>query len=81
MSDWKREIFFCGNCREDTDCLCRHSNHERDSSGDLFICLKCHFEYSGYTCEWEAPYSRELEQCILESLEREDYANQSRNNI
>lgn len=74
MSDFAKETHYCENCEEDTECLCSWSNHERDSSGDMVICLKCHFMHSGYTGKWSAPddLTLSLEKGVLESLEKQE---------
>jgi len=83
MSDFAKETHYCDNCSDYTECLCSWSKHERDTSGDMAICLKCHFRYSGYTGEWEEPddLTLSLEKSIIESLEKQANADKSNYNI
>ena len=52
------EEMYCWNCEDYTDQLCKFSTHERDSSDDHFICLKCNYHYYGITGKYEPPYER-----------------------
>lgn len=50
---------FCDHCEKDTIHLIRYSGHERDSSGDYFECLTCHWWRTGATDELNPPYSKD----------------------
>lgn len=52
---YEEDELFCTNCKECTTHLCKYSEHERDSSGDFFICQKCKWEYSSYTGKYHEP--------------------------
>lgn len=52
---------FCTNCNDYTLHKCIYSTHERDSSGDHFICNICKWEYSGYSGIYSKP-SREKDE-------------------
>lgn len=46
-TEYETEMF-CPNCGEHTEHLVHGSFHERDSSGELYTCLTCHWWASGY---------------------------------
>jgi hypothetical protein len=50
---------WCGHCQADTQQRGHDSGHERDSSGDFWECLTCHWYYTGYTGKWEPPLNLE----------------------
>jgi len=55
MGGFVKDEHFCSHCNAYTMHACQYSDHERDSSGDWFICLTCEWEYHGFTGKYEPP--------------------------
>lgn len=54
-----KDEYFCEHCGKDTMHLVKSYEHERDSSGDLFECLVCHYWRGGLTDEQNPPHNEE----------------------
>lgn len=54
-----RDEMYCDHCDDDTDQIVHSDGHERDSSGDWQICLKCGYRKSGWGGGWNPFYSPE----------------------
>jgi hypothetical protein len=46
---------FCKHCQKETSHKITDSGHERDSSGDYFECLECHWWGTGLADEYYPP--------------------------
>lgn len=63
--EWLRQVGYeederyCTNCEDDTIQLCKYDTHERDSSHDHLICLKCKWEYFGVSGKYSPPHNEE----------------------
>lgn len=56
---------YCDHCEDYTMHKCRYDDHERDSSGDWFVCQICKWEYSGLTGKYEPPFEYDDESSRL----------------
>jgi hypothetical protein len=59
MTEFTNEEHFCTHCQEYTPHDGNYSDHERDSSMDLFICRVCEWEYDGMSGKYREPWENQ----------------------
>jgi len=70
MSPFVKDEHFCLHCNAYTLHACSYSEHERDSSSDMFICLTCEWVYHGCAGKHEPPPEQGWEG-LLDDIEAE----------